>query len=432
MTTPPPFRASRYTTGAIVLHWTIAALVLLQIGLGWAMADLMAEGSRSQYVAFQLHKSFGIGVLVLTVARVMWRVFNPPPPAPASVARWERVLADLVHKAFYVLLVAVPLAGWLVVTVSRIPIPTNLFFLVPWPNLPGFAGMAPESRMIWEGGAAEVHAVLAWTMGALVALHVAGALKHHLADGRFIRRMTLRAAGDGPRRAFGHATTTLVTIAFVVVMVACAVVARRSASEAEAAAAASVSPDSAAVLGTTAAVAPDTVAPSPDARAAAPAWRVLPESSVSFTFKYQNAPLTGRFAAFDADVRFDPERPGASRIAAAIDLSGATVEGSDISPSMLKGPDGLAVSGDGRARFESSRIYRDGGRFVADGALSLRAVTLPVRLEFVVAIDGTRAEATGTATLDRTLFGIARQSDPDARTVGRDVTVNVSIRAERM
>lgn len=432
MTTAHPFRASRYTTGAIVLHWTIAALVLLQIGLGWAMSDLMLEGSQRQYIAFQLHKSFGITVLVLTVARVLWRLFNPPPPEPASVARWEAVLAGIVHKAFYVLLVAVPLAGWLMVTVSRIVIPTNLFFLAPWPNLPGFAGMTAENRAIWEGGAEQTHALLAWTMGVLVLLHVGGALKHHLADGRFVSRMTLGAGGDGPRRSFGHTTTALVTVAFVAVMVASAVVARRPSQDA---AARTVSPDSAAVLGSGSVVAPDDRLAAADAPAegdaAVPAWRVLPDSAVTFTFDYANAPMTGRFAAFDADIRFDPDRPEASRIAATIDLAGASVDGTEISPAILKGPDGFAVSGDGKARYEAQSIRREGGRYVAEGTLALRFVTLPVRLDFSVFMDGPNADVTGVARLDRTAFGIGVQSDPDARTVGREVTVDVTIRAER-
>jgi cytochrome b561/polyisoprenoid-binding protein YceI len=431
ITAEPPFRASRYTTGAIILHWTTALFVLLQLAGGFLMADVLAEGSRQQYVVFQLHKSLGITILVLTLARVVWRLFNPPPPEPAGVARWEAVLANLVHKLFYVLLVAVPLAGWLAVSVSRLALPTNLFFapFLPWPHLPGFGALPDAARGAWEDGAAGLHGLLAWTMGALVALHVAGALKHHLADGRFIARMSTRAGGDGPRRSYGHATAFLVALAFVLVMVASATVARRTPPPV-ALAAGQVLPDAVRVLAAPAAIAPgDLPAAAP---AGAPRWRLVPaESALTFAFELSNAPLVGRFEVFDADIRFDPDDLPESAISASVDLTSASVAGAAVARPQLIGPDGFAATAGNPARLETSAIRAEGDGFVADAALTLRGKTVPVQLRFDVAIEGARARATGTASLDRLAFGIARLSDPDARTVSRSVEVRVEVVATR-
>lgn len=419
ITAERPFRASRYTTGAILLHWTIALLVVGQIAGGWAMTALFAEGSRQQYFVFQLHKSVGITILILTVARVLWRAFNPPPAAPASVTRWEGVLSGIVHKAFYGLLLAVPLAGWLIVSASSLSVPTQLFFLdaLPWPHLPGFDGLADTARRSVADGAAGAHALLAWTMGVLVALHVAGALKHHLADGHFIGRMWPRGGGDGPRRSFGHATTFLVTLAFVLVMIASATVARRTVVAAD-----GVSPDAEVVLATT--------APAPDEGGAA--WTVIKgESALGFSFGFGGATLTGTFPTFDADIRFDPDDLPRSSITAAVDLTTATVAGTGISPAQLKGPDGLSTSGNPSARFEAGAIRAEGEAYVADGTLTLRGLTAPVQLAFAVAIEGNRARATGTATLDRLAFSIAKDSDPAASTLAREVTVTVTLVADR-
>ncbi|UOM35969.1 cytochrome b/b6 domain-containing protein [Acuticoccus sp. I52.16.1] len=255
-TTEPPFRASRYTTGAIVLHWTIAILVILQIAGGFTMEALAERGSALQYTLFQLHKSMGATVLVLTVARILWRAFNPPPAEPASVSRMERVVAGIVHKVFYLLLLVIPLAGWVVITVSPIQIETVLYFQswLPWPHLPGFGGLGADARANVEDIAGDVHVILAYAMGVLVLLHIAGAVKHQMENGRYLRRMTGFSGGDGPRNAYGQATTVVATLVFGGAIIGSAGIARHEAALARAPAA--VSPDEAEVLGSAAAQPP--------------------------------------------------------------------------------------------------------------------------------------------------------------------------------
>ncbi len=133
-TQPNSASAARYSTGAVVLHWSIAALMLFQLTLGLTMGEGRTPFS---FARFQLHKSVGITILVLTLLRLVWRLAYKP-PAP-SVGGWEGRLAGLVHAAFYLLLLALPLTGWAIVSASPTRIPTLLYGLVHWPDLPGLA-----------------------------------------------------------------------------------------------------------------------------------------------------------------------------------------------------------------------------------------------------------------------------------------------------
>jgi len=101
-----------YTAVAITLHWIIAFSIVGLILVGWQMTD-MPLGAPGQEQLYQMHKSFGITVLLLTVARIVWRVLNPPPPLPEGMTAWERTLANGTHVGIYALMLAMPLTGWL-------------------------------------------------------------------------------------------------------------------------------------------------------------------------------------------------------------------------------------------------------------------------------------------------------------------------------
>jgi len=165
-----PVPASRYSLGAIVFHWTIALLVIVNLWIG------LVGGSMG------LHKSIGITVLVLTIGRIAWRIANPPPPLPAHVAGWERGVARWTHRLFYLMLVVLPMSGWAMASgATRRPL--EWFGLFPVPYLP----IPPAAA----GAGHEVHEVVGITMAVLVALHVAAALRHHfmLRDGVLARML---------------------------------------------------------------------------------------------------------------------------------------------------------------------------------------------------------------------------------------------------
>jgi cytochrome b561 len=179
--------ARRYTVLAILLHWTSALGVLALIGLGLTMTHAGLAPLR-QFRLYQWHKSVGVTVLALTALRVLWRLTHRPPPHPAGMPARERRAAGAAHALLYLFLVGLPLTGWAVVSLSPFNIPTVLYGIVPWPHLP-LASLVPEEAAA-EGVLKQAHAYGAWLLTALLALHVAAALRHHLIlRGDVLRRM---------------------------------------------------------------------------------------------------------------------------------------------------------------------------------------------------------------------------------------------------
>jgi len=138
---------TRYTTVAIVIHWLIAAALIFQIILGWRMGD--GPKGPTTYALFQLHKSIGITILLLSLARLAWRLFNTPPAPPEGQPKWEQVASKLVHIGFYVIMIGLPLTGWILVSASRVLIPTLLFGTMPWPHIPGLPELAAGPKHLW-------------------------------------------------------------------------------------------------------------------------------------------------------------------------------------------------------------------------------------------------------------------------------------------
>jgi len=170
----------RYTLVAIVLHWLIALILVGTIAVAWQFDD--AKGL-AKFQLFQLHKSLGITVLVLSLARLGWRLINPAPAPLASLKPWEKVLSKAVHVGFYVIMLGMPLTGWLVVSASPKNIPTLLYGIIDLPYLPFVHGLAQEQAHNLQELFEEVHEAMGKVTYALIVLHVGAALKHQFIDG---------------------------------------------------------------------------------------------------------------------------------------------------------------------------------------------------------------------------------------------------------
>ena len=175
-------RSPRYSAVAIALHWSIALAVLALLAAGLWMSDAIKvpETRNFAFRVYQWHKSLGLTVLVLTLVRIGWRLTNPPPPLPAEVTRFERLASGIAHAGLYGLMLAIPLAGWAMVSSSSLGFPTMVFGLFEWPHLPMLAGL--EDKKPAEALFKATHKYLAFGSMALIALHVAGALKHHFVN----------------------------------------------------------------------------------------------------------------------------------------------------------------------------------------------------------------------------------------------------------
>ncbi len=166
---------ARYTRTAMLLHWVLGLALVALFCFGLYMTGLKFSPLRLKL--YNWHKWAGIAVLALSTLRLLWRATHKPPVLPVTVTRtmprWQRTAHHATHHALYLLFFAVPLIGWAYSSAAGFPI----VFLGLWP-LPDFVPVSPdlaEAIKPW-------HAFSAYTLAALVLVHVAAALKHHWID----------------------------------------------------------------------------------------------------------------------------------------------------------------------------------------------------------------------------------------------------------
>src|SRR5512145_2981405 len=117
--------------GAKFFHWTMAALILFQIMLG--IMAVTWPVSPTKLDLFVWHKSFGVLILTLAALRLLWRLTNVTPALPEGMAGWERMGARMSHFVLYLLMLALPLTGWVINSAANIPF--RIFWLVPLPAI---------------------------------------------------------------------------------------------------------------------------------------------------------------------------------------------------------------------------------------------------------------------------------------------------------
>lgn len=184
-------RNTRQRWGAVaqLLHWSIAIAVLVMLGLGW-WAGWLPYGKLKVDV-FWVHKSLGMLVLAAMSLRLVWRLLNPTPALPNGLKTWERGAAHLTHYGLYLLLIAMPLSGWVINSAANFPLSVFGWFQVP-------AIVGPDDDL--KSLAGDVHELLAWAIVGVLALHVAAALKHHfvLRDDVLRRMLPGASSSRGP------------------------------------------------------------------------------------------------------------------------------------------------------------------------------------------------------------------------------------------
>lgn len=162
---------ARYTRTAIVLHWLMALLIFATFPLGMYMAELKFSPTKLQLVSY--HKWIGVTLLLLVVLRLIWRVTHTPPPLPDALPRWQKTVSGAVHHALYLLLLAVPLSGWLMSSAKGVQ--TVWLGVLPIPNL------LNKNKELGDFFG-YLHESLNYLLLLLVAVHIAAALKHRFMD----------------------------------------------------------------------------------------------------------------------------------------------------------------------------------------------------------------------------------------------------------
>ncbi len=434
---PVRYTPSRYTTVAIVLHWLIAAAIIFQVILGWRMGD--EPKGPATYAIFQLHKSIGITILLLSLARLAWRLFHRPPPHPATQPRWETIASQVVHVAFYVIMIGLPLTGWIIVSTSKLTIPTVLYGAIPWPHVPFLSELAAGPKHLWNQAGMAGHQLLVWLTYGLLALHLGAVAKHQILDRDEVFGHMAAGAKPGwkePRAWL--AAASLIAVIAAGYLYKPAVKAKAPAAPAEIAdvqaPAAPPEPTVAGPAPTTPVTeaAPAAAPPGPDAALKDPvAWTVAKSSTLNFTASWAGDAIEGQFKRWTADILFSPDALDRSKLTVSIDM-GSAATGDDQRDSSLPSGDFFDTAAHPKATFTASKFRKTGeGKFVTDGTLDLRGVKKPLSLPFTLKIDGDTATARGVTTLDRTAFGVGQGEWASTDQIGGKVKVSFAITAKK-
>jgi cytochrome b561 len=162
----------KYHIVSRVIHWLMALIILFLLGLGIYMTDFLSKEAPNRMEIYNLHKSLGVMVLILVFVRIINRFANKPPALPDSLPKFEKIAAHLAHIALYLLMILVPLSGYLMS--NSFGYPVNFFSI----QLPFLVQQNFELGNLFHNA----HWILAYSLIAILALHILGVIKHRFFD----------------------------------------------------------------------------------------------------------------------------------------------------------------------------------------------------------------------------------------------------------
>ena len=161
----------RYSRVAMGLHWLIGLMIFVSLGVGLYMVDLSLSPTKLRLYSW--HKWAGVTIFTLVLVRCLWRLTHAAPPLPDAMPRWQRLVAEATHYLLYALMIAIPLAGWLMSSAKGFQ--TVYFGVLPIPDLLTKNKELGETLTL-------VHRYLNYTMIAILSAHIGAALKHRFID----------------------------------------------------------------------------------------------------------------------------------------------------------------------------------------------------------------------------------------------------------
>lgn len=171
---------TNYGIVSILFHWIMAIIIIGIIIVGLTMTRI--KESPLQDTLFRFHKEFGILILILVIPRILWRFYNII-PTTYSWPHWERFAAHTIHKFFYIIMFASPITGWLMNSAAAFPVSFFGLFYLP--------SLISENKPL-ASYLDKIHIYLAYTLIALIIIHIAAALKHYFIDKDDILQRMLR------------------------------------------------------------------------------------------------------------------------------------------------------------------------------------------------------------------------------------------------
>lgn len=393
--------ALRYGSVTKTFHWLTALLILTLIPLGF-YANYLPYETQEQLSTkawfFSLHKTLGVTVFFVALARIIWALTQPKPGLLNADKKVESWLAKTVHWLLYASLVIVPLAGWISHAAA------SGFAPIWWPfgqDLP----LIPKNTSV-EHVFVALHLIAGKVLIGALILHAVGALKHHFVDGdSTLRRMLPGEPSIGPIPAQNHTRTPVVTACVVwagAIALGLGLGLAGGESDADAGEAAALQQ-----------VASD--------------WQVQ-DGSIGLTVSQFGSEVTGSFADWTSSITFDPNAQSGTVGSVTTTISIPSLQLGSVTQ-QAKGADFFAAEDHPTATFEAD-ITVEEDQYTADGTLTIKDQTVPVSLPFDIEIDQQTARMSATTTLDRREFNIG-EGVTDADTLAFDVSIDIQVTVTR-
>ena len=172
---------ARYDKVAMILHWVVAAFIILAVCAGLAAAN--ADDADVARLT-NLHKSFGLTALALILVRIYWRLRHKPPPLPRTYSQLEKKGAHFAHFLLYAVMLALPLTGYIHDSAWKLAAthPIILYGLVHFPRIGFIESMDPATKLKIHDTFSAAHTYLGYIIYGLFALHLIGVAKHQAVD----------------------------------------------------------------------------------------------------------------------------------------------------------------------------------------------------------------------------------------------------------
>ena len=428
---------NRYNPVTKGFHWVSALIVLALLPLGYFMTAL--EFSPFKLDLYAWHKSFGTLLLILVALRILWRFHKGTPPHLETHARWEVMLAKIVHILLYVGLIGMPVSGWLMTSFGQFP---HAFFGL---NIPP---ITPKNEDLYHL-MGDVHEMCSYALIGAIVLHAAGAFKHHLIDKdiTLLRMLPLKAQKIG---VFLAAFILTLSLTFSAGFYLQSVLKQDKYKEAGTIEVASQVED----VGSEETDSSTATLEVPEGSyvhhhedgsvhvhhhhddkkvESIQGWNIdTAQSSIGFSATAQKAEFDGSFSDFSGTLVFDPENLAKSHVRIAVNVSSVST-GSDSRDGYMMDAAWLNEKEFAEAVFESDQFTKTDDGYMAEGTLTMRGVSLPVSFPFTLEISGEGADrvakAAGSFTINRLDYGVGEGDWASEKTASHQIEIAVTITA---
>lgn len=391
--------SARYGGITRAIHWLTALLILTAWPVGYYAHTLSTATQPDMdrvFALFSLHKTLGVAVVFVSILRILWALVQKRPGLINGDHKAEAIAAEVVHYLLYALLILVPVTGW----IHHAAAPGFAPILWPWGQGFPFVTENPALSDLFT----ILHWTFAWTLAAVLVLHILGAVKHHAIDrDATLRRMWRGTPAEGSASQPSHLAPALGALVVLAVVVAGGLAIRPAPSDGPAA---------------------------PQLAQAHSDWQVQDGGRLFIAVTQFGKTVEGSFDDWTAAISWNPDAPAGVAGHVTVTISVPTLTLGSVTKQAL-GDDFLAAEANPTATFDADLIKAEDGSQRAEGTLTLRGQSVPLSFPFDLTIDDTGlATAKAGFTLDRRDFGVG-DTMPDEGTVAFAVTGGFELTAKR-